>query len=362
MSHSQTPYSLRKFYQIALFVTLILSATHSAGQNLPSACVGTKVKYGVKGFNGASTFQWTISGPGTFTVPATNITLFAKGDSVEVLWDNSFPGGAYTFEVTETTPWGCVGIPYDQDIIINSPDLFVPVGALPEFLKLCQNSSVTLDPGSGFTNYLWQDNSKNQTFVTSQSGTYRVRLVSSNFSCSYDTTQVKLFALPVINLGPDTTLCADQTLMLDAFNPTFNSYLWSTGDIAQNLLVGSGPTRDIWVKVAYENGCENSDTITIKQCNPDNLRIPYVFTPNGDGANDKWEIPEYKFFTEVNIRVFNRWGKEVFVHNGTYDAAAAWNGKDKNGMELPMDSYHYIIRVTLDGHTFTYKGSVTIIR
>ena len=353
---------MRKFYQIALFVTLILSATHSAGQDLPGACVGTKVKYGVKGFNGSSIFQWTITGPGSFAVPVANITLFAKGDSVEVLWDNSFPGGVYTFEVTETSSTGCVGLPYDQDIVINSPDLFVPVGALPDFMKLCRNGSVTVDPGSEFTNYLWQDNSTNQTFVTNQSGTLRVRLVSTDFSCSYDTTQVKIYDLPTINLGKDTMLCAGQALLLDAFNPTFNSYLWSTGDIAQNLLVGNGPTQDIWVKVTDENGCQNSDTIRIKQCSPDNMRIPYVFTPNGDGANDKWEIPEYEFFTEVNIRVFNRWGKEVFIHNGIYNAAAAWNGKDKNGMELPMDSYHYLISVKINGTSYTYKGSVTIIR
>ena len=354
---------MRNFYLIALFVTLILSATHSAGQNLPGACVGTKVKYGVKGFNGAATFQWTISGPGTFTVPATNITLLSRGDSVEVLWDNSFPGGLYTFEVTETTDWGCVGAAYDQDIVINSPTIFIPVGALRDFYKLCQSGgSVTVDPGSGFTNYLWQDNSTNQTFVTNQSGTLQVRLVGQNSSCSYDTTQVRIYPLPYLNLGRDTVLCAGQAMLLDAFNPTFNSYIWSTGDITQNLLVGNGPTQDIWVTVADENGCVNSDTIRISQCDPNNMRIPYVFTPNGDGTNDKWEIPDYIFFNEVSIRVFNRWGQEVFVHSGPYDAAAAWNGKDKNGNELPMDSYHYIIKVTLEGKAYTYKGSVTIIR
>ncbi|WP_092438429.1 gliding motility-associated C-terminal domain-containing protein [Williamwhitmania taraxaci] len=343
-------------------MTLILSATHSAGQDLPGACVGTKVKYGVKGLNGVSTFQWTISGPGTFTVPAASIQSFANGDSVEVTWDNAFPGGAYTFEVTESTPWGCVGIPYDQSIIINSPDIFIPVGALPEFLKLCQNGSVTVDPGSNYTNFLWQDNSTNQTFVTNQSGTLQVRLVSSDFSCSYDTTEVRLYSLPYIYLGADTTLCAGQALMLDASNPTFTSYLWSSGDIAPNFPVGSGPTQDIWVKVTDENGCVNSDTIRINQCDPGKMRIPYVFTPNGDGVNDKWEIPEYLYFTEVNIRIFNRWGKEVFAHSGTYDAAAAWNGRDRNGNDLPMDSYHYIITVTLEGKTSSYRGSVTIIR
>jgi hypothetical protein len=39
-----------------------------------------------------------------------------------------------------------------------------------------------------------------------------------------------------------------------------------------------------------------------------------------------------------------------------------WNGKDLGGRELPMDSYHYVIRLNVDGKVFLYKGSVTIVR
>ena len=40
----------------------------------------------------------------------------------------------------------------------------------------------------------------------------------------------------------------------------------------------------------------------------------------------------------------------------------AWDGKDLGGRELPMDSYHYIIRFKVGGDVYTYKGSVTIVR
>ena len=353
---------MRNYYLIALFVTLIFSVKHSAGQNLPSACVGTVEKYGVKGLNGTSIFSWSIVGPGGFTVPSVNIQVFAKGDSIAVTWDNNFVGGVYSFMVTETTPWGCVGAPYEQDVVINSPTIFVPVGALPELLKFCQNGNITIDPGSSYKNYLWQDGSKDQTFITNTAGTYRVRLIGADYSCSYDTTQVTINPLPVVNLGRDTSLCGGQALMLDAYNSTVTSYLWSSGDITSNLLVGAGLSQNIWVQVTDENGCVNSDSIKIGLCDPNHMRIPYVFTPNGDGANDRWEIPDFVFFTDVDIRVYNRYGKEVFAHSGVYDAASAWDGRDLNHRELPMDSYHYIIRVTSDGKSYSFRGSVTIIR
>lgn len=343
-------------------MTLIFSVKHSAGQNLPSACVGTVEKYGVKGLNGTSIFSWSIVGPGGFTVPSVNIQVFAKGDSIAVTWDNNFVGGVYSFMVTETTPWGCVGAPYEQDVVINSPTIFVPVGALPELLKFCQNGNITIDPGSSYKNYLWQDGSKDQTFITNTAGTYRVRLIGADYSCSYDTTQVTINPLPVVNLGRDTSLCGGQALMLDAYNSTVTSYLWSSGDITSNLLVGAGLSQNIWVQVTDENGCVNSDSIKIGLCDPNHMRIPYVFTPNGDGANDRWEIPDFVFFTDVDIRVYNRYGKEVFAHSGVYDAASAWDGRDLNHRELPMDSYHYIIRVTSDGKSYSFRGSVTIIR
>lgn len=353
---------MRNYYLIALFVTLIFSVKHSVGQNLPSACVGTVEKYGVDGLNGTSIFSWTIEGPGGFTVPSSNIQVFAKGDSIAVTWDNNFPGGVYSFSVTESTPWGCVGTPYEQNIVINSPTIFVPVGALPTLMKFCQNSDVTLDPGSSFKNYLWQDESKNQTYVTNTAGTYQVRLIATDYNCSYDTTQVSMAPLPVVNLGRDTTLCGGEAIMLDVYNSTFTSYLWSTNDITSNLLVGAGPTQEIWVQVIDDNGCVNSDTITIHSCDPKTMRIPYVFTPNGDGSNDRWEIPDFVFFTDVDIKIYNRYGKEVFSHSGPYTESKAWDGRDLNGNKLPMDSYHYIIKVNEEGKSYFFRGSVTIIQ
>ncbi|WP_439883184.1 gliding motility-associated C-terminal domain-containing protein [Pontibacter sp. MBLB2868] len=79
-----------------------------------------------------------------------------------------------------------------------------------------------------------------------------------------------------------------------------------------------------------------------------------IFTPNGDGLNDYFEIPGLPedFCTAKfdNIRIFNRWGKEVYVSQRNN---FKWNGEGVND-----GVYFYVI----DYGTTTYKGSVTLVR
>ena len=40
-----------------------------------------------------------------------------------------------------------------------------------------------------------------------------------------------------------------------------------------------------------------------------NLRIPTFFTPNGDGINDFFTIPDLEFFSNSQLEIFDRFGK-----------------------------------------------------
>ncbi|MBC5991379.1 gliding motility-associated C-terminal domain-containing protein [Pontibacter cellulosilyticus] len=79
-----------------------------------------------------------------------------------------------------------------------------------------------------------------------------------------------------------------------------------------------------------------------------------IFTPNGDGLNDFFEIPALPtdFCTAqfASIKIFNRWGKEVYVSTSN---TFKWDGKGVND-----GVYFYVI----DYKTTTYKGSVTLVR
>ena len=48
-----------------------------------------------------------------------------------------------------------------------------------------------------------------------------------------------------------------------------------------------------------------------------------VLTPNGDGINDTWIIINAERFPSATIKVYNRWGKEVFSTQGYNND---WNG------------------------------------
>jgi len=366
---------LRKITQIllsfVLFLTLGVTSSLLA-QNLPMACVGTTERYGVKGFNGISDFDWVITDPDGNVLPASTYTLLARGDSIDITWGEGLKGGIYTLTVTEHTSYGCTGAPFTTNVVLNTPEIFIPISNnLNDNLGVCFGGIATLDPGSGFRNYMWQDQNTNQIYYTGDAGTYTVRLVNNTYNCSYDSTNLVVYDLPTVSLGRDTFLFGNQTYTLDVYNPDLNYYNWSTGAITSQITVdGLAGDQTIWVIVTDINGCEGSDTVIIKSANYSNLKIPAAFTPNGDGFNDKWEFPATKdvdgnfvsvmeYLDDVDVQVFNRWGKLIWKSKGLYKP---WNGKDIGGKELPMDSYHYVIIFTVGDKKFEYKGSVTIIR
>ncbi|WP_149304988.1 cadherin domain-containing protein [Pareuzebyella sediminis] len=66
-----------------------------------------------------------------------------------------------------------------------------------------------------------------------------------------------------------------------------------------------------------------------------------AFTPNGDGNNDAWIIPGIDNYPNNTVRVYNRWGHEVYATTSYHND---WEGFYKNRNEkLPSGSYLYVI-------------------
>ena len=98
----------------------------------------------------------------------------------------------------------------------------------------------------------------------------------------------------------------------------------------------------------------------LKQCNPNLISVPNIFTPNNDGFNDELRLIS-NTITEINsFRIFDRWGGLVFETNDFYEP---WNGM-ANGKELPIGVYVYLIKAkcSIDGTDFLKKGDITIMR
>ena len=86
--------------------------------------------------------------------------------------------------------------------------------------------------------------------------------------------------------------------------------------------------------------------------------MPNVFTPNGDGNNDKVFVRGFGI-AQMNFRIYNRWGQVVFESGSP---SYGWDGKFKGALQ-PMDAYAYTLIVQFgDGTIVNKKGDITLIR
>lgn len=114
--------------------------------------------------------------------------------------------------------------------------------------------------------------------------------------------------------------------------------------------------------------CKYTDTITenlvisLFSINPSVEQLfPNIFTPNGDGINDYFELKEpisIPCFSEFEIRIFNRWGMLVFEHQGSN---FSWDGTFSS-REMAEGVYYFIISGSYTGEKFAYKNFLTLMR
>ncbi|RNL56836.1 T9SS type B sorting domain-containing protein, partial [Pedobacter jejuensis] len=86
------------------------------------------------------------------------------------------------------------------------------------------------------------------------------------------------------------------------------------------------------------------------------LFIPNLYTPNGDGNNDTFVIRGLEMFAENDLIIVNRWGNEVYKQKNYQNN---WTGEGLN-----EGTYYYVLRVkdTSGSNWKVYKGYITLIR
>lgn len=208
------------------------------------------------------------------------------------------------------------------------------------------------DPGSGADN---SSSQPNPTHVFAQAGMYDVRLTVTN-GCQTETVTLPVLVdqPPTVNLGPDTVFCSGETYLLDA-GIAGAQYEWNTGATGQTLTVSDS---GLYAVKIFVGSCTATDTVLVRESTCDLLNIPNAFTPDGDGNNDTWSPILGSDYTVRLLRIFSRWGEEVFT---SLNANAAWNGQH-NGEDSPSDVYAFYLELNYKGTVVTRKGDIVLLR
>ena len=121
-----------------------------------------------------------------------------------------------------------------------------------------------------------------------------------------------------------------------------------------------------------ENGCQFTEQIDISNetCQlefgseqwENCLFIPSVFSPNGDGINDLWDIYNIELYEPgVDVTVFNRWGQIVYKNTDEY-SSNLWDGLNMKGNSVEIATYYYVVEVDFSDGKKKYTGYVVVKR
>ena len=131
---------------------------------------------------------------------------------------------------------------------------------------------------------------------------------------------------------------------MDATIPN-GTYRWQDGSTSATLEARNSGTY--WVEV--ENICGVvRDSVTLVFPELEGIEIPNVFTPNGDGINDYFEIDSKLLGS--SLKVFQKTGRPVYESDNYQN--------DWEGGNLPSGVYFWFITNECGND---YKGWVTIL-
>lgn len=140
-----------------------------------------------------------------------------------------------------------------------------------------------------------------------------------------------------------------------------NSWDWSFGDGGNSNNQNPSHTYaeingyTVTLEVTNATGCvgTGSQLIEIFQ----DIVVPNIITPNGDGTNDLFEI-KTSGLKEYELIIVNRWGNVVF---NTTTPNVHWDGKT-NGNEVADGVYFYTLNASTSTKEYSFQGNVTVIK
>jgi gliding motility-associated-like protein len=272
------------------------------------------------------------------------------------------PTESTTYTVTaNSTQNNCVS---SASVNVNViPAISIDIIGTPSF---CSGSSTELFANSNTpnTDFSWQPMNSNQmSIVVDEDNAGEITLIGQIGDCPAVSTsiQVSVIPNPTISVSEDQTVCPGAFVNLNATSSNPQAvFIWNNGfsGASQNIQITENTSFTVY---ADFNGClSESENVTISVSGACGLEVPNVFTPNGDGSNDFFELIAYEGIQTIELIIANRWGNLVYSSN---IPNFSWDGKAQNGNPLEEGVYFYkIVARSISGEEYDLHGFVQLIR
>jgi len=220
------------------------------------------------------------------------------------------------------------------------------------------------------TQYKWYNSPTStaplaDTYVL-QSENYYLREISAlGCTSSAATVMVTINDTPAPILNSDgQNFCGLETPSIAELSGRTNapsSVVWYDAPNNGNLLTSTTLLRDrttyYGVDFSTANNCISNDilevTVSLYDCDTSQYAffIPDGFSPNGDGVNDTFTIPDINFlYPDYTLEIFNRYGNVMFKGNKN---KPDWDGRNSESAAIgdgiaPNGVYFYIVNFNKD--------------
>jgi gliding motility-associated-like protein len=166
--------------------------------------------------------------------------------------------------------------------------------------------------------------------------------------------------LPTVDAGEDLFILLEGEKQIKAIATGSNiKYKWTpslglSNDSIANPVATPKVTTKYTLTITSKDGCAVADEVIVNVIiDP---MIPNVFSPNGDAINDTWVIKYLETFVNATIKIYNRYGQQVFF---AQQYNTPWDGR-YNGQDMPVGVYYFMIEPNNGRNRYT--GSVTLLR
>lgn len=339
---------------------------------IANVCFGDAVSASVSGLGNLTdvTLSYTLSGSNPSTVQTIVLNLTGGNASFVIpsalLLNTGTTTATVTNLINNSTICG-VNVSGVADPFTINPIPVAPTAINQEFCKVDGATIANLQPNGA--QYKWYDSATSttpfaDTYVL-QSGNYWVRVTASD--CTSEPTMITV----TVNDTPAPVLSTDGQNFCGLNTPTVAdlsnntnvpaTIVWYDAPNNGNLL----PSTTALTEQGRYYGFDFSDTsdcfsydylevtVTLTDCDdvPNDFFIPDGFSPNGDGVNDTYVIPNIEFlYPNYTIEIFNRYGNGMYKG---FNGKPGWDGLNYeregigSGM-APNGVYFYILNFNKD--------------